>query len=301
MILKTQGLSKSYGKIRALDGLNLEIREGEIIGILGPNGSGKTTTLALVLGVIFPTEGTFEWFGGNEENFNKRLGTILETPNFYEYMSGMDNLKVVQQIKDKPGQDLEELAKMVGLSDRIHTKVKTYSLGMKQRLAIAGAMVGDPDVLIFDEPTNGLDPQGIADVRNLIIDISKTGKTIIMASHILAEVEKICTHTVILQKGQLLTSGPVNTILRETNAYLLEAEDTEALKNCLKSMEGYVDSHEEEGGLLVNFDENINASHINTHCNKKGIVLSKLFKKESSLEDAFIEMVNNHKRDGQNQ
>lgn len=291
MILKTTNLSKNYGPIKALDQLNLEVNQGEVLGLLGPNGSGKTTTLALVLGILHRTEGEYEWFEGRYNNPLTNVGSILENPNFYDYMSGWDNMRIIQKIRNVKDGKLEELSEMVGLKDRIHSRVKTYSLGMKQRLAIACSMIGDPEVLIFDEPTNGLDPQGIADIRNLILQIAGMNKTIIMASHILSEVEKICTHTAILNKGKLITSGPVSSILQSGNTFSLNASSQDILAQKIAEMPGFMNLEKSQDQLIVNFKEGILAEDINSYCFNNGIVLSELIKKSYSLEDAFLQLL----------
>ena len=291
MILKTVNLSRNYGPIKALDQLNLEVNQGEVLGLLGPNGSGKTTTLALVLGILHRTGGDYEWFEGRFKKPLTNVGSILENPNFYGYMSGMDNMRIIQKIRNVEEGKLEELCEMVGLKDRIHSRVKTYSLGMKQRLAIACSLIGDPEVLIFDEPTNGLDPQGIADIRNLILQITAMKKTIIMASHILSEVEKICTHTAILNKGKLIASGPVSSILKSGNTFNIAASSQELLAQKITEMRGFINLEKAEGHFTVNFKEGVLAEDINSYCFNNGIVLSELIKKSYSLEDAFLQLL----------
>ena len=213
-VLKISGLSKSYGRITALKDLNLEIEAGNVYGLLGPNGSGKTTTLGIILGILQQNEGTFEWFDGKYgEKHRLRIGAILETPNFYPYLNADENLEIVRHIKKDDSSNFDELLALVNLKERRKSRFSTYSLGMKQRLAIAATLIGNPDVLIFDEPTNGLDPQGIAEVREILQKIARSGKTVIMASHILDEVEKICTHVAIIKKGFLLATGPVGSII----------------------------------------------------------------------------------------
>lgn len=292
MILKTANLSRNYGHIKALNQLNLQVNQGEILGLLGPNGSGKTTTLALVLGILHRTGGNYEWFEGRYKNPLINIGSILETPNFYGYMSGLDNMKIVQKIRKVKDGKLEELSELVGLKERIHSRVKTYSLGMKQRLAIACSLIGDPEVLIFDEPTNGLDPQGIADIRNLILQIAEMNKTIIMASHILSEVEKICSHTAILKQGRLIASGPVSSILKSGNSFALAASSSDILAQKISNMPGFVNFERLEKQLIVDFKEGVLAEDINTYCFNNGIVLSTLVRKNYSLEDAFLQLLN---------
>ena len=206
-ILEISHLYKNYGKIKAVQDLNLQVESGTVFGLLGPNGSGKTTTLGIVLDVVHKTKGEFRWFGmPPTNNSRKKIGAILEAPAFYPYLSAVENLKIVAQIKNTPFDRIELVLEKVGLLDRRNDRFQTYSLGMKQRLAIGSALLSDPLVLLLDEPTNGLDPQGIADVRELILKISAEGKTIILASHLLDEVQKVCSHFAVLNKGQMLYS-----------------------------------------------------------------------------------------------
>ena len=209
-VLQISGLTKKYGKITALKSLDLKIEQGNVYGLLGPNGSGKTTTLGIILGILKQDDGSFSWFGDKYgDQYRLKIGAILETPNFYPYLNADENLEIIRHIKNDQNADFTELLTMVNLVDRRKSNFSTYSLGMKQRLAIAATLIGEPEVLIFDEPTNGLDPQGIAEVREILKKIANTGKTVIMASHILDEVEKICSHVAIIKKGQLLATGPV--------------------------------------------------------------------------------------------
>ena len=213
-ILHIDNLTKRFGRITAVNQLSLTVNPGEVFGLLGPNGSGKTTTLGIILGVITPTSGTYSWFGREARaNQRKQVGAILENPIFYPYMSGKQNLEIVATIKEVNLNRIPEVLNQVGLAERAKDKFKTYSLGMKQRLAIASALIANPQVLIFDEPTNGLDPQGIAEIRNLITTIAAQGKTIILASHLLDEVQKVCSHFAVMQQGKMLHSGSVNASL----------------------------------------------------------------------------------------
>ncbi|MGB0432632.1 MAG: ABC transporter ATP-binding protein, partial [Bacteroidia bacterium] len=209
-VVETFELTKKYGKVTAVDKLSFKIGQGQVFGILGPNGSGKTTTLGMLSGVTNATAGSYKWFGQTENNkVRQKQGIILERPNFYPYMSAYKNLKVVAAIKSLPHERIDIVLKQVGLYNRKNDKFKTYSLGMKQRLSIASALLSDPEVLILDEPTNGLDPQGIAEIRVLITDIAKSGKTIVLASHLLDEVQKVCTDFMVLSNGKLMYQGPV--------------------------------------------------------------------------------------------
>jgi len=235
-VLSIKNLTKSYGKLTAVDGLNLEIEKGHIYGLLGPNGSGKTTTLGIILDILRPDDGTYEWFEGEYgDKARMKIGAILETPNFYPYLNASENLDIVRRIKRVSNVDYDELLEVVNLAHRKKSAFRTYSLGMKQRLAIAATMIGDPEVLIFDEPTNGLDPQGIAEVRNILSRIASMGNTVIMASHILDEVEKICDHVAIIKNGRLLATGPIGAILSNDLIIEVNAVNRDSLESLLKN------------------------------------------------------------------
>jgi len=235
-IITIQNLSKNYGSIRALDGLNLEVQKGDVLGILGPNGSGKTTTLGIILGILQADSGNFVWFNdAYGKHHRRKIGSILETPNFYPYLNADDNLSIVAQIKNIENPRIDEALETVDLLSRRKSKFSTYSLGMKQRLAIAGAILGDPEVLLFDEPTNGLDPNGIADVRNILKRLAEQGNTIIMASHILDEVEKICNKVAILKKGKLLSCNPIGSQSKSNIMFEISAIDMDKLNKTLSS------------------------------------------------------------------
>src|SRR3978361_1164256 len=225
-ILSIEDLSKRYGQVQALKNVSFTVPKGSVFGILGPNGSGKTTLLGTVMDIIRPTAGTFKLFGEVPTgDHRKKIGTLLETPNFYHYLSGEKNLFIAAEIKGKGKQDIPRVLEMVNLAQRKDSPFSTYSLGMKQRLAIASCLLGDPEVLILDEPTNGLDPVGIAEIRQLIKQLHQQGKTIIMASHLLDEVEKVCTHVAILKKGELLMTGSVQEILSNEDTAELGSND----------------------------------------------------------------------------
>lgn len=293
-VLSIQNLSKQYGKITALNNLNWEIEQGNVYGLLGPNGSGKTTTLGIILGILKQTSGTYKWFDGKYgDNPRKRIGAILETPNFYPYKNAIDNLEIVSHIKGAKSVDYDGLLDLVNLSHRKKSAFKTFSLGMKQRLAIAATMIGDPDVIIFDEPTNGLDPQGIAEVRKTLTDIAASGKTVIMASHILDEVEKICTHVAIIKNGQLLATGPVGAILSEDVLLEVAAEDMLGLKSFLSGIEWIKSITEKNGQLECTISDDHAVTEINQLAFQQGIVLSHLVGRKRRLEEEFLEITNN--------
>jgi len=293
-ILKVNGLSKQYGNVQALDNLTLDIEAGSIFGFLGPNGSGKTTTLGILLGINKADKGTFSWFNNGEKDNNRlRIGSILETPNFYPYLSAKQNLKTVGLIKKVPNLNkrIDEIIERVGLSGRARDKFRTYSLGMKQRLAIGSAMLNNPEVLVLDEPTNGLDPQGIADIRELISDIAKGGQTIIIASHILDEIEKVCSHVAILRKGKLLRNGTLADIMGAKKDYLLRTQNIELLIEALNKIQWATINTQSEDHLLVNLQDNYGGADLNEALCKAGVFLSELQSKQKNLETIFLETV----------
>lgn len=302
-ILSINNLTKNYRSVKALDNVSFSVPSKTVFGILGPNGSGKTTLLGIVMDVIKSSGGTYTWAGDGlaPNDLRKKIGTLLETPNFYHYLSAEKNLQIAAKIKGRGEADIEKVLRMVNLYDRKDSKFNTFSLGMKQRLAIASALLGDPEILVFDEPTNGLDPAGIAEIRNLIKELYKGGKTIIMASHILDEVEKVCTHVAIIQKGVLKTVGSVAELMNtgtanagvNTAASLsieISAADNTALKNILQQLNGVVEVIETENGLQLTCTENITGEAINRFCFDKGVVLNKLNVKRKSLETRFLEI-----------
>jgi ABC-type multidrug transport system ATPase subunit len=294
-ILSLKNLSKSYGRIKALKEVSFEVPGGSVFGILGPNGSGKTTLLGIVSDVLIASGGTYTWFGNPPtENQRREIGTLLETPNFYHYLSAQHNLEIAAAIKHKPAGDIERVLKLVRLYERKDSKFQAFSLGMKQRLAIAACLLGDPAVLVFDEPTNGLDPSGIAEIRKLIIDLSADGKTIILASHLLAEVEKVCTHVAILQQGVLIKSGDVISALSQEEWLELGSSDMEKLKEALVRLPDIRKIIESGNHFQVYFKQAApDAAWVNHYCFGQGIVLNFLQVMKKSLESAFIELTDN--------
>lgn len=290
-VLETNELSKRYGPIKAVNRLSLKVEKGQILGILGPNGSGKTTFLGMVLDIIQKDSGNYSWFDGKYgNNARKNLGALLETPNFYPYKNAVDNLKIIAHIKKVENPRIDELLEIVNLAHRKTSPFRAYSLGMKQRLGIAGAMIGDPDVLIFDEPTNGLDPQGIAEVRETIVNIGKQGKTIIMASHILDEVEKVCTHVSIIKNGNHLISGSVGSIISDDVQVEIAASNLNGLKNMLSNDSRISQLKEKEGKLILYVDSEFSTAEINQMAHNNGITLTHLVAKAKSLESEFLEI-----------
>ncbi len=295
-ILEVQNLTKHYGKIQALKGVSFGVPKGSIFGILGPNGSGKTTLLGIVMDVLNATSGSFKWLGSTDNAaMRKEIGTLLETPNFYHYLSAKDNLVIAAKIKNRGLDDIENVLRRVNLWERRDSKFNTFSLGMKQRLAIASALLGQPDVLVFDEPTNGLDPAGIAEIRDLLHGLGGEGKTIIMASHILDEVEKVCTHVAIIQKGDLKTVGRVIDVIGNksesyTTTVEIAAADNVKLKKMLEENPKITQVKELHNALQISGSEIVNAAYINQYCFENGVVLTKLVDRTNTLETKFLEI-----------
>ena len=295
-VLKLQNISKSYGRIRALNNVSFEVPQGSVFGILGPNGSGKTTLLSIVLDVLKADNGDFLWFGspGSPEQ-RRKIGSLLETPNFYHYMSAVDNLKITRSISGRGHEnDIEAVLRKVKLFERRKSSFKSFSLGMKQRLAIAASLLGSPKVLVLDEPTNGLDPVGIAEIRELIVELKNNGHTIIMASHLLDEVEKVCTHAAILKTGELLTTGPVEDILKDEDLVELGAADIQALERALQHYQNKVAMQIIGNTVQVTLPQgSAKLEDINRHCFENGVVLNHLLLKKKRLEARFFELTNN--------
>lgn len=295
-ILTVENLIKNYGKIQALKGVTFAVPEGSVFGILGPNGSGKTTLLGIIMDILKATSGTFQLFDEKPGPQHRRqIGTLLETPNFYHYLSGEKNLRIAASIKGKGQDDIARVLDLVDLTKRKNSKFSSYSLGMKQRLAVASTLLGNPQVLIFDEPTNGLDPVGIAETRELIKKLNREGKTIIMASHLLDEVEKVCTHAAILQRGVLLTHGHVDEILINEDIVELGAENREQLKLVMAGYPNSISIKEQAVYVEALFASGqASLTEINQYCFSKGVVLNHLRLRRKSLETKFFELTSNN-------
>lgn len=293
-ILSIKNLHKRYGKIHAVNNVSLEIQKGNVYGILGPNGSGKSTTLGIVLNVVNKTSGEYSWFGGASETHEalKKVGAIIERPNFYPYMSARENLELVCKIKNIDYSKVNEKLEIVGLIDRKDSKFKTFSLGMKQRLAIASALLNDPEILILDEPTNGLDPQGIHQIRDIIRLIASQGTTILLASHLLDEVEKVCSHVLVLRFGEVLYCGTVDGMTNQNGFFELQADSNANLMDTLKNHPEVEKISETEGKIIVHFKNQFDASLLNRYLAEKGIYLNHLVFKKMSLEEQFLALTN---------
>lgn len=291
-VLSVVQIRKNYGTIPALKGVSLEVPCGTVFGILGPNGSGKTTLLGILLDVLKAQGGTYHWTAyAKAEDARKQIGALLETPNFYHYLHAVDNLKIVAEIKHITQPDFDGVLKRVGLFERRLSPFSSYSLGMKQRLAIASCLLNNPSIIVFDEPTNGLDPEGIAEIRNLIKELHAEGKTIIMASHLLDEVEKVCTHVAILKKGELLSAGPVQSILTDEPVYELAAFDKLYLQSIMEQHPAFKSATMQDNTCTVSFHHPISAAEINQYCFEHHVVLSHLKENKQNLEKTFLELI----------
>lgn len=291
-ILKINNLHKKYRKVHAVNNVSVEIKKGNVYGILGPNGSGKSTTLGIVLNVVNRTSGEFEWFDGKYSTHDalKKVGAIIERPNFYPYMTAEDNLKLVCKIKNIPYTKVYEKLELVGLLERKDSNFKTFSLGMKQRLAIASALLNDPEILILDEPTNGLDPQGIRQIRDLIRIIANQGTTILLASHLLDEVEKVCSHVIVIRNGVTLYQGTVDGITANEGFFELESENLDQLQSALQHFSQIEKIEKDENKLLVYLNNNLEPAELNSYLFKQNITLTHLVKRKHSLEEQFLEL-----------
>lgn len=291
-ILSINNLTKKFGSVTAVQDLSFSINKGNVYGILGPNGSGKSTTLGIVLNVVNKTSGDFSWFNGTVSTHDalKKVGAIIERPNFYPYMTAIQNLKLVCKIKGVDASKIEEKLKVVNLWDRRHSKFQTFSLGMKQRLAIASALLNDPEILILDEPTNGLDPQGIHQIRQIIKDIAAGGTTILLASHLLDEVEKVCSHVVVLRHGVKLYSGRVDEMISSHGFFELKSDEQEQLLGFLNTHDTFQNIKIDGDLITVFLKEPIEATTFNKILFEKNIVLSHLVKRKESLEEQFLQL-----------
>ena len=291
-ILSIRNLDKKYGRVHAVNDLSFDIQKGTVYGILGPNGSGKSTTLGIILNVVNKTSGEFQWFNGKLSTHEalKRVGAIIERPNFYPYMTAVQNLTLVCKIKGIDKTKIEEKLKTVNLFERKDSKFKTFSLGMKQRLAIASALLNDPEILILDEPTNGLDPQGIHEIRQIIRKIAKNGTTILLASHLLDEVEKVCSHVVVIRQGVKLYSGRVDEMTASNGFFELASDKNEELLALLKEDSNFGKIEMQNDLIKAFLNKPIEAAEFNKSMFQKGILLSHLVKRRESLEEQFLQL-----------
>jgi ABC-2 type transport system ATP-binding protein len=296
-ILSLQKINKKYGQIHAVNNLSFDIKKGNIYGILGPNGSGKSTTLGIILNVVNRTSGEFSWFNGNASMHEalKKVGAIIERPNFYPYMTATQNLKLICKIKGISTERIEEKLKTVNLYERKDSKFSTFSLGMKQRLAIASAILNDPEVLILDEPTNGLDPQGIHEIREIIKNIAANGTTILLASHLLDEVEKVCSHAIVIREGKKLYSGKVNEMSASHGVFELQVEsDQEKVLLIVEKHPAVNKVSKDHKTIIATLNKEMSASKMNKYLFDNGFIVSHLVKRKPSLEEQFLDLTNNN-------
>lgn len=292
-ILIINNLNKKFGAVHAVNNLSLTIKKGNVYGILGPNGSGKSTTLGIILNVVNKTSGDFTWFDGTVSTHEalKKVGAIIERPNFYPYMTAVQNLELVCKIKNISTSKIEEKLKAVNLYERRNSSFQTYSLGMKQRLAIASALLNDPEILILDEPTNGLDPQGIHEIRAIIKKIASEGTTILFASHLLDEVEKICNYVIVIRNGIKLYDGRVDEITASFGLLELKVDSKEVeLLEFLNSFYAVESAKKDEGIIIAKLNQDISASEFNKTLIDKGFALSHLVKRKPNLEQQFLSL-----------
>ena len=293
-VIRTDGLTKRYGEILAVDGLSMEVPRGRIFGLLGPNGSGKTTTMGMLLGLVKPTAGSFTLFGSNSPHVEslRRLGAIVETPAFYPYLSGRDNLAYFQGIGGRSdAAELDDLLEKVGLADRADSRFRTYSLGMKQRLGLAYALLGDPELLFLDEPTNGMDPAGMAEVRDLIRSLGTGGRTVLLSSHLLHEVEQVCDSVAILSKGRLIAQGDVEDLVRpggDERVRLRTTDNTRAVE-VLKGLD-WVTGVEVDGDSLLVAAASERSPEISTALGRSDVYVTEMAAEETSLEQYFLDV-----------
>ncbi|MCY3693993.1 MAG: ABC transporter ATP-binding protein [Chloroflexi bacterium] len=293
-VIRTDGLTKRYGEILAVDGLSMEVPRGRIFGLLGPNGSGKTTTMGMLLGLVKPTAGSFTLFGSNSPHVEslRRLGAIVETPAFYPYLSGRDNLAYFQGIGCRSdATELDDLLEKVGLSDRADSRYRTYSLGMKQRLGLAYALLGDPELLFLDEPTNGMDPAGMAEVRDLIRSLGTGGRTVLLSSHLLHEVEQVCDSVAILSKGRLIAQGDVDDLVRPGGDERVRLRTTDNAR-AIEVLEGldWVASVEVDGDSLLVAAASERSPEISTALGQAEVYVTEMAAEETSLEQYFLDV-----------
>ena len=293
-IVETRALTKYYGDVLAVDGLDFEVTRGAVLGLLGPNGAGKTTIIGMLLGLIRPTSGTMKLFGrrtnGSTDEAVRRIGAIMETPAFYPFLSGRDNLRYFQGISGKPDEtEIDRLLDLVGLSARAGGDFSTYSLGMKHRLGIAYALLGDPEVLFLDEPTNGLDPAGMAEVRTLIRRLGDGDRTVVLASHLLNEVEQVCDSVAILSKGRLIAQGPVAELIGGRGHVRVRTTDNARALDVLGGAD-WISSARLEGTEVLIGAPAERAADVSRTLAEAGIYLESMAAEATSLEQYFLEV-----------
>jgi len=292
-IIEVTELTKRYRSTHAVNRASFRVERGEVFGFLGPNGSGKTTTIGMLLDIIRPTSGRVRLFdeyeGGTLDRARRRIGATLETPNFYPYLSGLENLRIVASIKGTDRKAIDRTLTQVGLASRKGDRFRSYSLGMKQRLAIAAALLGDPELIILDEPLNGLDPEGMREIRDLLIRLREEGRTLFISSHLLFEVERTCTHAAILRRGEIVRSGPISELVSNRTTAFARSADLQSLAAAVKEYPGALSSRVEGEGVAIDLKEP-DTARLNQYLSERGIYLSHLSFRQQSLEDLFFEV-----------
>jgi len=290
--VETEGLTKRYGHVTAVDGVSLTVRPGEVYGFLGPNGAGKTTTLRMLLGLVRPTSGTARVFGEvpGAPKYLTRVGALIEGPGFYPYLSGRDNLRLLSRYSGTADSRIDVVLDLVDLSDRAGDKFGTYSMGMKQRLGVAAALLKDPRLLILDEPTNGLDPAGMADMRTLVRRLGTAGTTVMLSSHLLGEVQQICDRVGVVAGGRLVAESTVAQ-LRGQAGLRVVAEPVADAAARMRALLGPDRVRVNEGGLDLDVEPE-KAAWINGELVESGFAVSELRVRERTLEEVFLELTN---------
>jgi ABC-2 type transport system ATP-binding protein len=288
-VLEVRGLTKRYGQKTVVEDLSFTVSQGQIFGFLGPNGSGKTTTMGMIFGVIRPTRGDISLFGKSNRKALAcgRVGGTLEQPNLYPHLTGRENLQVVAAIKGLDDSCIEPALAAVGMLEAADRTAKACSLGMKQRLALAAALLGNPELLIFDEPTNGLDPEGMREIRELLVRLALAGRTILISTHLLDEVEKICTHVAILKRGRLQRSGPVTGFINAKVTFRLSAENTDRLLKEVSQYESARNVRRVGDSVYSDLIDEAPAK-LNRYLFSRGIYLEELCRQRLSLEEAVL-------------
>jgi ABC-2 type transport system ATP-binding protein len=298
-LLELNNLTKKYSSLIAVNSISLKLIKGKVYGLLGPNGSGKSTTLGMVLNVINPTSGDFKWYGGKLTTHQalRKIGAIVERPNFYPYMTAKQNLILICKIKQCSMASIKEQLQLVGLWERRDSKFNTFSLGMKQRLAIAAALVNKPELLILDEPTNGLDPEGIHQIRKLIKKIAALGTTILLASHLLDEVEKVCSDVIVLKDGVKYYEGSVNEMSQSYGFFEIATESEKILLTFLKKHPSIGEIQKVNNFLKATLTDEIDNTEFFKELQKAEINISHFTKKKSSLEELFLSLTQTNKNE----
>jgi len=301
VILRTTGLTKYFGTLGAVKNLNLELRKGEVFGFLGPNGAGKSTTVGMLLGLIAPTAGDIEIFGlklnENRWSILRRIGAIIEEPSFYPYLSGWDNLEAISiAIGDVSKAKIKEVLERVNLFDRSRDRYQTYSMGMKQRLGIAAALLRDPELIILDEPTNGLDPAGTKEIRDLIPQLAHENRAVFLCSHLLHEVELVCNRVAIIKKGTMIANAPVHELVTNGQVLQVKVDDLVGATEVLKNLP-WVKSVKVENDYLIIDAPKDSGAEVNKALAEKNIFASELANRVASLEDVFLELTRGESHD----